>query len=233
MTGKKQYTIMVIDDDVTIGNMLQEALQKASYRVLRAYSGTEALMILEKERPDLILLDLMLPGLSGEELLPRLSGILTIVMSAKTDLENKVKLLYDGASDYVTKPFVIAELMARISALLRLSGIKNGQNAAAEEADGLLHAGIFTLDPSLFCVSANNREVSLTRTETAILQILMQNPNRPLSRSTILDRISDNTPDCTERSLKQHVSNLRKKLETLDGTDHIEAIYGIGFKLSV
>ncbi|MCR4690726.1 MAG: response regulator transcription factor [Lachnospiraceae bacterium] len=233
MTGEKQYTIMVIDDDVTIGNMLQEALQKASYRVLRAYSGTEALMILEKERPDLILLDLMLPGLSGEELLPRLSGILTIVMSAKTDLENKVKLLYDGASDYVTKPFVIAELMARISALLRLSGIKNGQNAAAEESDGLLRAGIFTLDPSLFCVSANDREVSLTRTEAAILQILMQNPNRPLSRSTILDRISDNTPDCTERSLKQHVSNLRKKLETLDGTDHIEAIYGIGFKLSV
>lgn len=219
--------ILIVDDDVTIGNMLEEALKDEGYKALRAYSGTEALMVLEKEKPDLILLDLMLPGLSGEELLPKLSGIPVIVVSAKTDIDNKVKLLYEGASDYITKPFVISELMARIAVQLRLSSIK--ENASAAEDEVISESGV-SLDMQLLTATVKGEEIPLTRTEAAILAILMQNPGRPLSRSTILDRISENTPDCTERSLKQHISNIRKKLQALDGIDHIEAIYGIGFK---
>ena len=94
-------TILVIDDDVNIGNLLDEALGLEGYQVLRAYSGTEALMILDKLRPDLILLDLMLPGISGEEVLEKIKGIPVIVMSAKSETEHKVKLLYGGASDYI------------------------------------------------------------------------------------------------------------------------------------
>ena len=224
------HTILIIDDDENIGNMLNEALIKEGYEVLRAYSGTEALMVLEKSRPDLVLLDLMLPGLSGEEVLPKLKGIPVIIVSAKTDIDHKVRLLYEGASDYITKPFVISELMARIAALLRLSAITGQSSAEVDEA--CITAGDITLNNSLYIVTIGKTEVPLTRTEAAILNILMINSGRPVGRSTILDRIADSTPDCTERSLKQHISNIRKKLEAVDGIDHIEAVYGIGFKFS-
>ncbi len=103
-------TILIIDDDLHIGNMLEEALRRERYVVLRAYSGTEALYVLDRQRPNLVLLDLMLPGLDGEELLPRISGIPVIVVSAKADVQSKVALLLGGAADYVTKPFDLQEL---------------------------------------------------------------------------------------------------------------------------
>ena len=105
MNQKK--TIAVIDDDSHIGDMLTEVLQREGYEVLRAYSGTEALLLLERKRPDLILLDLMLPGLSGEEVLPKIQGIPVIVVSAKVDVSDKVRVLLGGAAEYVTKPFDI------------------------------------------------------------------------------------------------------------------------------
>ena len=107
--------ILVVDDDIHIGNLLQEALEGEGYRVSRAYSGTEAVLALDRERPDLALLDLMLPGLSGEEVLPRLAGIPVIVVSARADIDSKISLLLGGAADYVTKPFVLRELLARIA----------------------------------------------------------------------------------------------------------------------
>ena len=114
-------TIAVIDDDIHIGNLLEEVLSGAGYRVLRAYSGTEAVYLLSESRPDLILLDLMLPGLSGEEVLPRAKDIPVIVVSAKVDVRDKVNLLLGGAVDYVTKPFNTEELLARIAVNLRKS----------------------------------------------------------------------------------------------------------------
>ena len=117
-------TILIIDDDLHIGNMLEEILRKEGYGVLRAYSGTEALLVLSKETPDLILLDLMLldlmlPGLQGEEVLPKIKEIPVIVMSAKADVNHKASLLLEGAADYVTKPFHVKELLARIVVQLR------------------------------------------------------------------------------------------------------------------
>lgn len=111
--------IMIVDDDIPIGNMLEEVLEKEGYQVSRAYSGTEALLLLAADRPDLVLLDLMLPGLSGEEVLPRMKGIPVIVVSAKGDVDGKVGLLLGGAVDYVTKPFAVKELLARIAVGLR------------------------------------------------------------------------------------------------------------------
>ena len=103
--------ILIVDDDVHIGNLLQEVLEREDCRVSRAYSGTEALLLLSSCTPDLVLLDLMLPGLSGEELLPRVRQIPVIVVSAKADTANKVDLLLGGAVDYVTKPIVLGELL--------------------------------------------------------------------------------------------------------------------------
>ena len=226
-------SILVIDDDINIGNMLEEAFRLEGYKVYRAYSGPEALLVLENHKPNLVLLDLMLPGLSGEEVLPKIEGIPVIIMSAKSETEHKVKLLYEGASDYISKPFVLAELLARVKAILRLAGGNAVESQKEPEpAPNFTKAGGVILDTDLMTAKIGEDEVSLTRTESAILNILMLNDGRPVGRNTILDRISNDTPDCTERSLKQHVSNIRKKLETLDGKDHIEAIYGIGFKFN-
>ncbi len=224
------YNLLIVEDDISIGNMVQEALELEGYHVARAYSGTEALMLLEKSKPNLALLDLMLPGLSGDELITHLDGIPTIVMSARSDLDSKIDLLKKGACDYVTKPFAISELLARIEAHLRLAA--TGTKSSDSENEDMVKAGPVSLDTQLMTVNIGGKETNLTRTEAAILGILMRNAGRPLGRNTILDRISEDTPDCTERSLKQHVSNVRKKLQQLDNIDHIEAIYGIGFQFN-
>ncbi len=215
---------MVIDDDLYINKLLEEALVAEGYLVTKAFSGTEALQILSKVTPDLILMDLMLPGLSGEELLPQIRDIPVIVVSAKVDVSNKVDLLLKGAVDYVTKPFEIKELLARIVVALRKQDVKK------EENSDVIRTGEISLDTSLLTVSLQGHEISLTRTECAILKLLMKNEGRPVGRNTILDKISEDTPDCTERSLKQHISNIRKKMEAVSGIDHIETVYGIGFK---
>ena len=215
--------ILIIDDDVYIGDMLSEALGQEGYGVMRAYSGTEAIMVLESRRPDLILLDLMLPGLSGEEVLPKIQGIPVIVLSAKADAGSKVSLLLGGAQDYVTKPFDLSELMARISVQLR--------NAGNREGNILKFDGI-ELDTALHTATVSGAEVRLTRTEYAILKLLMQKPSQVFTKSQLLDKISADTPDCTDSSLKIHISNLRKKLREPSGKDYIEAVWGIGFKLA-
>ena len=224
--------ILVVDDDIHIGNLLQEALEGEGYRVSRAYSGTEAVLALDRERPDLALLDLMLPGLSGEEVLPRLAGIPVIVVSARADIDSKISLLLGGAADYVTKPFVLRELLARIAVRLREARLQAArlQEAPAREG-GALTFGPLRLEPDARSVSVEGTEVRLTRTEYAILKLLMANPAQVVTKSALLDRIAEDTPDCTESSLKTHVSNLRKKLRDAGAGDCIESVWGIGFKM--
>ena len=212
-------TIAVIEDDLPIGDTLEALLRQEGYGVLRAYSGTEALYLLASKQPDLVLLDLMLPGLPGEAVLPQIRGIPVIVLSAKGDVQDKVSLLRSGAVDYVTKPFHPQELLARIAAHLR----------APTAPDAPLSFGCLRFDSSTHSVSSGSQSTHLTKTESAILKFLMQNPNQAISKGVILDRISLDTPDCTESSLKQHVSNLRKKLKALCGKDYIQSVWGIGF----
>lgn len=217
-------TIAVIDDDVHIGDVLEEILKGEGYNVLRAYSGTEALYMLSQNAPDLILLDLMLPGLAGEEVLKHIKGIPVIVLSAKADVHNKVELLLGGAADYITKPFNTEELLARITVQLR----KNKVN----EENQYLECGDLRLEMNSHRLMVVGTEVKLTKTEYAILKLLMMNSKQVISKSILLDRISEDTPDCTDSSLKQHISNLRKKLRDVSGKDYIEAVWGIGFKLA-
>lgn len=216
-------TIAVIEDDISIGNLLEELLTGEGYRILRAYSGTEALMLLETNTPDLVLLDLMLPGLSGEDVLPKIRNIPVIILSAKADAEHKAELLIDGAADYITKPFNTKELLARITVQLR--------RQISREPENILTAGNLTLNFTSHTVCSSDTHLHLTRTEFAILKLLMQNPGQVIAKSVLLDRISEDTPDCTESSLKVHISNLRQKLREADGQDHIEAVWGIGFRL--
>ena len=216
--------IFIVDDDIHIGNMLEEVLQREGYKVSRTYSGTEALLVLSSQTPDLILLDLMLPSLNGEEVLPKIQGIPVIVLSAKSETAHKVQLLLDGACDYITKPFDLTELLARITVQLR--------NASSQPI--LRHTLTFqeiNLNTETHSVSVQDRPVKLTRTEYAILKLLMENPSQVITKSVLLDRISEDTPDCMESSLKVHISNLRKKLKAITDKDYIEAVWGIGFKM--
>ena len=215
--------ILIIDDDVYISTLFEETLISEGYTIHKAFSGTEALLVLSQNKPDLILLDLMLPGLSGEELLPQIKDIPVIVVSAKVDTADKVGLLLGGAVDYITKPFDMQELLARITVQLRRKNTDN-ENSTLTFHD-------LTLFTDTLTAKVGNTEVRLTRTECAILKLLMLNPNNAVGRTTMLEKISIDTPDCTERSLKQHISNIRKKLQAVDGKDYIETVYGIGFKM--
>ena len=215
--------ILIVEDDPYISAMLSERLTQAGYSTKTAFSGMEALARLSVKRPDLVLLDLMLPELSGEELLPKLEGIQVIVISAKTAVADKVKLLLDGAADYLTKPFALEELEARIAVQLRTSAARSRAQLTFDD---------ITLDEALHTVTAADKPVKLTRTEYAILKLLLQNQQQVVTKTQILLRIAEDTPDCTETTLKGHISHLRHKLRQASGKDYIEAVWGIGFKLS-
>ncbi len=227
------YTILVIEDDNYIGSLLEECLAAEGYHVLRAWSGTEALLLLEKQQPSLILLDLMLPGLSGRELLPRIINTPVIILSARAGLDDKVDMLLGGAVDYITKPFEMKKLLARITVHLRRRKEDTGDvNIPSKASAGFVMTfGGLSLDTGTRELLTPGGSVRLTRTEHAILKKLMQNPERPVSKSALLEDISTDTPDCTESSLKIHVSNLRKKLKQAGAGETVESVWGIGFRL--
>ena len=218
MTAK---TILIIEDDIQICNLEQEVLEREGYTCIRAYSGTEAVLLLEKNHPDLIILDLMLPGLSGEQLLAKISSIPVIVISAKDSIDDKVSVLLDGAQDYMTKPFCTKELLARVHVQLRR---KN------EKLTGKIVCNEIVIDDISHGVTVNGNPVNLTRTEYAILKLLAINQGEVIARSVLLDHISNDTPDCTESSLKTHISHIRAKLRQHSDKEYIQSVWGIGFR---
>ena len=215
--------ILVVEDDESIHNLIKEVLKKEHYSVVSAYSGTEALLVIEKEKIDIILLDLMLPGLNGEEIVKRVKNIPIIVISAKMDQENKVKVLLDGANDYIVKPFDTEELIARVKVQLRIGKAEQSNNT-------IKYKEIIMVNDNR-TVTINNKEVYLTRTEYAILKQLILNAKQVVTKSKLLQLISIDTPDCDENSLKVHISNLRKKIKKVTDEEYIESVWGIGFKI--
>ena len=214
--------IAVVEDDEYIGNMVEELLRGDGYDVLRAYSGSEALLLLGRVRPDLVLLDLMLPGASGEAVLESAKKLCpVIILSAKTDVGGKVKNLNAGASDYITKPFEPDELLARVRVQLRGGG-----------KGGTLALGGIVLDTETYEVAAKGTPVRLTKTEFAILRAFMENPRKVFSKSAVLDYIENFVPDGEESSVSVHISNLRRKLEEASGENYIDTVWGIGFRFA-
>lgn len=215
--------ILIIEDDESIHNVLEELLKEKGYNTYNAYSGTEALLLLEKEKYDLILLDLMLPGLKGEEIIKKINNIPIIVLSAKISSDDKVNCLLSGANDYITKPFDSKELLARIEVQLR----NNNKN---NTIDNLKYKELELLNDNhtlLVC----NKKVSLTKTEYAILKQLLLNKPQVITKNKLLDLISIDTEDCDENSLRVHISNLRRKIKDYTDNEYIESIWGIGFKI--
>lgn len=214
--------ILIVEDDESIHNVIEELLKENGYNVFNAYSGTEALLLLEKERYDLILLDLMLPGITGEELLAKVKNIPIIVISAKISSDDKVNCLLSGANDYITKPFDSRELLARIEVQLR--------NCNSNIIDSLKYKELELLSDNNTLLVCNNK-VNLTKTEYAIIKQLLLNQTQVITKSKLLDLISVDTEDCDENSLRVHISNLRKKIRDHSNNEYIESVWGIGFKI--
>ncbi len=213
--------ILIVEDDMSIHKILEEMLEQEKYKILNAYSGTEALMILEKEDVDLILLDLMLPGLNGEEIIKKIKDIPIIVLSAKVSTEDKVNCLLSGANDYLTKPFEKNELLARIEVQLRTKKDNNSDYSFKD----------LKLLKDNYILKIKDKEINLTKTEYAILKQLFVYQNQVVSKSKLLDLIRFDTEDCDENSLRVHISNIRKKIKKYSNEEYIDSVWGVGFKL--
>ena len=214
--------ILVVEDDNTIHKIIEDILKKEHYIVISAYSGTEAISIIENNNIDLILLDLMLPGINGEDIVKKVNKTIPIiVISAKTSSVDKAKVLLDGANDYITKPFEKIELLARIQVQLRISSNQN---------KNLKYKDIELLEDNKTMKIQTNK-ITLTRTEYTIMRELLLNPSKVVTKTRLLDLMSMDSENCDESSLKVHISNIRKKIRKITEVEYLEAVWGIGFKI--
>ena len=220
--------ILVVEDDVDIHLLIKDILEKERYKVISAYSGTEAILLIEKNDIDLILLDLMLPGLLGEEIIKKVKNIPIIVISAKISLEDKVNTLLSGANDYIVKPFEPKELLARIKVQLRMKNNKENKE--------LKYKDMF-LDKMTQTLYIKNNKINLTKTEYTILKQLLLNPKQIITKTKLIQILNENNKVSTknqlydENSLKVHISNIRKKIRNVTTNEYIESVWGIEFKL--
>lgn len=225
-----QYKVLVVEDDEDINKLLVRMLKEADYETIQAFSGTEAKLLFEKERPDLVLLDLMLSGMSGEEVLLDIregkhSEVPVLVISAKNSVGDKVALLKNGADDYITKPFEPEEVMARILASLRRTG-------NVYDSDQMLIYKKLKLIPKSRKVMLDEIELVLTAHEYDILFLLMKNPKKVYSRESLYELVWHGGYYGENNTVNVHVSNLRKKIKEADcEAEYIQTVYGIGFKL--
>jgi DNA-binding response OmpR family regulator len=224
--------ILVIEDDADINRLLCLYLEKEGYQAVAAFSGTEARLQLQFGSFDLILLDLMLPGVTGEELIQEIrpaSHIPIIVISAKTALDSKVNALKIGADDYVTKPFEREEVLARVDALLRRSRNTNAPKTITEENRYTLKQ--LVLKSASREVFVKDHAISLTAYEFDILLLLLQYPEKVFTKEQLYQDIWKAGYYGEDNTINVHISNIRKKIKEYDDDSYIKTVWGIGFKI--
>lgn len=226
--------ILVIEDDADINQLLARILKREGYEVIQAYSGTEAILLLEKGVPDLILLDLMLPGMSGEKVTEYIRkekgyNVPIIVLSAKNALEHKVELMTMGADDYITKPFEPQEVVVRVMAVLR----RYQQTEQEQISKERYTYKNLSLIPSSRKVLVNDTEITLTPHEYEVLFIMMQQPEKVFSRDMLYEMAWNSEYIGEDNTVNVHVSNIRKKIALIDKEEeYIKTVWGIGFKMA-
>lgn len=222
--------ILVVDDEVAICSMLSLALQTAGYEVESVHDGKDVMAALVNTQPDLILLDWMLPGVSGIELArqikqsPDFNGLPIIMLTARTEEDSKVTGLESGADDYVTKPFSIRELVSRIKAVLR-------RRSPSLLEQQIIH-GDLVMDVLSQRVSVQEAEVSLGPTEYKLLEFFMRNPDRVFSREQLLNRVWGSTVYVEDRTVDVHILRLRKALKPVGVSHLINTVRGSGYRLA-
>ena len=218
--------ILIIEDNEEINDILKEAVNGAGYEAVQSFSGSEGLLRFSTEDFDMVLLDLMLPGIKGEEVLQKIkekSDIPVLVLSAKTDIEGKVNLLRQGASDYITKPFDVREVLARIDLHAKNAGTKNVSN-------DLTYNEISINDESHVC-SVNGNEISLTKHEFNLLRLLVLHPEKVYSKRELFELAWEEEYIGEDNTVNVHISNIRKKIREYSDNEYIKAVWGIGFRI--
>lgn len=224
--------ILVVEDDVDINNLISKTLEKQQYKITQAFSGSEALLQLSISEYSLILLDLMLPGMSGEEIIKKIRNekeMPIIVISAKTSLKDKVNVLNIGADDYITKPFESEEIIARVNSNLR----RYRKYKTETTLDKIYKFKNITLDEESREVKINDIDIHLTGYEFDILSILIKNPDKVYSRESLYEQVWKNGYYGEDNSVNVHISNIRKKIKAVSkDEEYIKTVWGIGFKLN-
>ena len=227
--------ILVIEDDADINTLLKKILERAGYEAETAFSGTEGRLLLKLNTYDLVLLDLMLPGLSGEELLTEIRKTLrmpVIALTAKAGLSDKVNVLGSGADDYITNPFEKQELLARIQAQLRRAGDYSAVQADASSPQKLTCREL-ELYPESHRVLLRGEEIPLTTHEFLLLQLLMANPQKVFSRENLYQSVWNSDFYGEDNAVSVHISNIRKKLAARTDEEYIQTVWGIGYKINL
>ncbi len=220
--------ILVVDDEKQIVDIVKAYLQKEGFRVIIAHDGRSALELVQRQPPDLIVLDLMLPGVSGWDIcriLRKKSNIPIIMLTARDDVTDRIVGLELGADDYVTKPFDPKELVSRVKAVLRRS---EGKMITKP----IIHIGDLIINTEMRLVQRGDKTIELTPIEYELLTVLADNPGRVYSRLQLLDNIQGDSYEGYERTIDSHIKNLRKKIEPdPNHPSYIMTVYGVGYKL--
>ncbi len=222
--------ILIVEDDTNINHLLREALSKEGYSCEQAFSGTEAKLLLNMQQHGyaLILLDLMLPGISGEVVLEEIrkkGNLPVIVLTAKDSLDEKVEVLTSGADDYITKPFEIREVLARVQVQLRHKEEKEAEDYNLSFKDMVLNRDTFQ-------IRIDGRILpKITKQEFAILELLLRNPKQVFSKEDIFEYAWDEPYMGETKTLDVHISNIRKKIKQVTSDEYIETVWGIGYRL--
>jgi two-component system phosphate regulon response regulator OmpR len=224
--------VLIIDDDQKLCNLLREYLEDNGHRVITLPDGTEAVKTVQNKVPDIIILDIMLPGRDGLEVLKEIRhdfSIPVIMLTAKGEDTDRIVGLELGADDYLPKPFNPRELLARIRAVLRRV-VPDGTGAEGKKEDILLKAGGLTLNRARHTISTGEKEVALSATEYKLLEVLMKNPNTVLSRDQLMNLARGRDFTAFDRSIDVHISKLRTKVEPNPRSPvRIKTIWGSGY----
>ncbi len=227
--------ILVVDDDISIAKILTGYLEQEGFEVLTAGDGDRAFHSVRHDRPDLVILDVMLPNRDGWEVTrairsdASLKATPIILLTARVEDTDKIVGLELGADDYITKPFNPREVVARVRALLRRTELDKGRNIVAH----ILSIGHLRLDIDQHTATINNAPVELTRTEFKLLQILMESPGYILTRDDLLEKVMGYAYEGMGRALDTHIRNLRKKIESdPDNPRYIQTVYGVGYRMA-
>ena len=224
---KEDKKILIVEDDTDINNLLFTALKKEGYAALQEFSGTEAKMLLKMESFALVLLDLMLPGIPGEEVLKFIreqGNSAVIILTAKDTLDDKVNLLIAGADDYITKPFEIQEVLARVQVQFR-HGVQGGNN-------NVLSHKQMVLDREKFQIEVGGKLLGkITKQEFSILELLLKHPKQVFSKEDIFEYAWEEPYMGETKTLDVHISNIRKKIKEVTKEEYIETVWGIGYRL--